>query len=52
MISAMVAASEWEESTRLTEVVEMGGREEEVVGRMVRVGVGLVFRDEECKCSL
>jgi hypothetical protein len=30
----------------------MGGREEDVVGRMVRVGVGLFFRVEEWMCNL
>lgn len=40
VISAIVAASEWDEPARLAAVVR-GGREDEVVGRMVRFGVVL-----------
>ena len=51
VISAMVAASEREEPVPLTDV-EGGGREDELVGRMVRVGVAFFLFPDVCGCSL
>lgn len=49
VISAMVAASEWEEPGRLT-LVDRGGTEEGIDGLMVRSGAALDRFPDEWMC--